>query len=336
MTAAAPFPAEGGCACGAVRYRMASAPLFVHACHCRWCQRESGAAFALNAMIEADRVTALGQPPEMTPTPSESGQGQQVARCPHCRVAVWSHYAGAGPLVSFVRVGTLDAPDRLPPDIHIFTASRQPWLVLPPGTPAVAAYYEREDHWPPDSLARRAALLPRIAAYQAQQASGADAPRPPVVPAPAATFRTGRHLPASPAAVFAALQSAERLARWWGPAGFSNRFEVFDFQPGGRWCHTMVGPDGQAYPNESVFTAIEADRRVVIRHVNAPHFTLTITLQACVGGTWLGWVQAFDDPAVAQAVAAIVLPANDQNLDRLAAELARPSAGLQPGDTPAG
>ena len=130
-------------------------PLFVHCCHCRWCQRESGASFALNAMIEADRVTELGQPPELVKTPSASGSGQLVARCPHCRVAVWSNYSGAGPVVKFVRVGTLDNPDLLPPDIHIFTASKQPWVVLPEGVPAVAEYYDREAHWPPESLVRR-------------------------------------------------------------------------------------------------------------------------------------------------------------------------------------
>ncbi len=128
----------GGCDCRAIRYRLASEPMFVHCCHCRWCQRESGASFALNALIETDRITLLGQPPEMCLTPSASGLGQQIARCPTCRIAVWSHYAGAGPVIAFVRVGTLDEPDRLPPDIHIFTSTRQPWLVLPPGVPARA------------------------------------------------------------------------------------------------------------------------------------------------------------------------------------------------------
>ena len=121
------FPAEGGCDCRAVRYRMQSEPLFVHCCHCRWCQRESGASFALNAMIESDRVAELELPPEIVETPSASGAGQLVARCPKCRIAVWSHYAGAGPVLKFVRVGTLDEPDLLPPDIHIFTSSKQPW-----------------------------------------------------------------------------------------------------------------------------------------------------------------------------------------------------------------
>jgi len=152
-------PIEGGCDCRRIRYRLLDSPLFVHCCHCRWCQRESGAAFALNAMIETRLVQILGDAPDLVDTPSASGKGQRIARCPHCRIAVWSHYAGAGPAVAFVRVGTLDDPDRLPPDIHIFTASKQPWVILPAETPAVPAYYERERYWPAASLARRRALL---------------------------------------------------------------------------------------------------------------------------------------------------------------------------------
>lgn len=167
MSDPASFPAEGGCDCRAVRYRMESAPLFVHCCHCRWCQRESGSAFALNAMIEADRVTNLQQQPELVNTPSASGAGQLIARCASCRVAVWSHYAGAGPVVKFVRVGTLDNPDLLPPQIHIFTTSKQPWVVLPPDIAAVPEYYDRERHWPAESLARRQVMLPLIEAYRA-------------------------------------------------------------------------------------------------------------------------------------------------------------------------
>ena len=109
------FPAEGGCDCKRVRYRVEAAPLFVHCCHCRWCQRESGASFALNALIEADRVTDLGEPTEPIDTPSESGSGQVIARCPRCKIAVWSHYGGAGPLLKFIRVGTLDKPASLRP-----------------------------------------------------------------------------------------------------------------------------------------------------------------------------------------------------------------------------
>jgi hypothetical protein len=152
---------DGGCTCRFVRYRMATKPLFVHCCHCRWCQRESGASFALNAMIEADRVQLLQGEIEIVDTPSNSGKGQKVSRCPRCRIAVWSNYAGGGSAIRFVRVGTLDAPDLLPPDVHIFTASKQPWVVLPPGTPAAAEYYKASELWPKESLERRAALRAR-------------------------------------------------------------------------------------------------------------------------------------------------------------------------------
>lgn len=156
------FPLEGGCACGVVRYRMESTPLIVHCCHCHWCQRESGGAFALNALIESDRVSDLGEAPALVNTPSASGMGQIIARCPHCQVAVWSHYAGSGILVRFIRVGTLDKASLLPPDIHIFTASKQPWVVLPEGVPAVAEYYEKEDYWAQPSLQRAAEIMHRL------------------------------------------------------------------------------------------------------------------------------------------------------------------------------
>jgi hypothetical protein len=161
------FPLEGGCACGKVRYRMETPPLFVHCCHCRWCQRESGASFALNALIERERVTMLAGEPTMIQIPSESGKGQVFARCPACFVTLWSNYYGPGPIVRFVRVGTLDQPDNLPPDIHIFTMSKQPWVVLPEGTPSVEEYYEREKYWPAESIERRKVYLPLIEAYQA-------------------------------------------------------------------------------------------------------------------------------------------------------------------------
>jgi len=207
MSAKAPFPAEGGCDCRLIRYRLESEPLFVHCCHCRWCQRETGASFALNAMIESDRVSNLGAEPELVHTPSDSGLGQKIARCPRCRVAVWSHYAGSGPVVRFVRVGTLDNPDLLPPNVHIFTASKQPWVVIPAGTPAFEAYYERESLWPPASLARRAAILPLIEAWKASQRGdvsdrryplammASDAPartKPSIYPEPFASRMAGR------------------------------------------------------------------------------------------------------------------------------------------------
>jgi hypothetical protein len=134
-------------------------PLIVHACHCRWCQRETGTAFALNALYEADRVAHLAAEPEVVLTPSQSGKGQPIARCPSCRVAVWSNYPQAGPAVRFVRVGTLDEPDRLAPDIHIYTASKQPWVALPPGAKAVPEFYDPKTTWPAESLERYRAML---------------------------------------------------------------------------------------------------------------------------------------------------------------------------------
>jgi hypothetical protein len=150
---------EGGCDCRTVRYRLTRKPLFVHCCHCRWCQRESGASFALNALIETAFLSSLAGKPAEVVTPSNSGKGQVIVRCPNCQVALWSHYAGAGTKLSFVRVGTLDQPDRLAPDIHIFTSTRQPWVVLPPNVPAVPEYYDRNQFWPPDSLERLGALF---------------------------------------------------------------------------------------------------------------------------------------------------------------------------------
>jgi hypothetical protein len=140
---------------------MTSGPLFVHCCHCRWCQRETGSAFVLNAMIEAERVQLLSGDVDVVDTPSASGRGQKISRCPRCRVAVWSNYAGGGDLVRFVRVGTLDDPDRFPPDVHIFTMSKQPWVSLDGGAPAFREFYDVEALWPPESLARRRAYRAR-------------------------------------------------------------------------------------------------------------------------------------------------------------------------------
>ena len=152
---------DGGCDCRGVRYRMHGRPLFVHCCHCRWCQRETGSAFVMNALIESDRVELIAGAPEVVLTPSSSGKGQKIARCPVCRVALWSHYAGGGDRFAFVRVGTLDDPDRFPPEIHIFTSTKQPWVILPEGVPAVPEYYDRKRYWPPESLERRRALVGR-------------------------------------------------------------------------------------------------------------------------------------------------------------------------------
>lgn len=165
------FPLEGGCDCGQVRYRLESPPLFTHCCHCRWCQRESGASYALNALIETSRLTVLAGEPERVETPSASGKGQQIVRCPNCRIALWSHYASAGPVVAFVRVGTLADPGRIRPDIHIFTGSKQPWVVLPAGVPAVPEYYDRNQFWSAESLARYEVLRPLIDAYRTGRAA---------------------------------------------------------------------------------------------------------------------------------------------------------------------
>jgi len=145
---------DGGCTCRQVRYRMHRAPLFVHCCHCRWCQRETGSAFALNGLVEACEVTLLQGAVEVVDTPSNSGRGQRIARCPNCKVAVWSNYSGAKDAIHFVRIGTLDNPDAFPPDIHIFTSSKQSWVNLESGAPAVAEYYDRLEFWPAESVAR--------------------------------------------------------------------------------------------------------------------------------------------------------------------------------------
>lgn len=141
------------------------------------------------------------------------------------------------------------------------------------------------------------------------------------------TFATERTLPFPPAAVYDAFASAAVLASWWGPAGFTNTFDTFDFRVGGRWVFTMHGPDGTAYPNTSVFAVLEPARRLVVRHDCAPHFTLTVRLVAVEGGTRLTWEQVFDDVATARAVESVVVPANEQNLDRLTRALAREAGG---------
>lgn len=145
---------EGGCACRQVRYRMNSRPFIVHCCHCSWCQRETGSAFVVNALVEADRVDVLSGAPERVLTPSLSGKGQIVLRCPECRVALWSHYAGSGEGVNFMRVGALDEPAAMPPDIHIYTSTKLPWVVLPEGVPAVSEFYDVRSYWTPETMAR--------------------------------------------------------------------------------------------------------------------------------------------------------------------------------------
>ena len=127
---------EGGCACGAVRYRLVSAPMFVHCCHCRDCQRQTGSAFVLNALIESDRIVMLEGEPAAVAVPTDSGRPHRIFRCPACQTAVWSEYGGVAKL-RFVRVGTLDDPAALSPDVHIYVRSKLPWVTLPEAMPAV-------------------------------------------------------------------------------------------------------------------------------------------------------------------------------------------------------
>lgn len=152
---------EGGCACRAVRYRLRSAPLVVHACHCTQCRRLTGAAFALNALIETERLEMLAGEARAVPVLGASGKPQTIFRCPGCQVALWSHYPDAGEALAFVRVGTLDEPERLPADIHIYTSTRLPWLKLPEGARSVPEYYSARAVWTADSLARRERLIGR-------------------------------------------------------------------------------------------------------------------------------------------------------------------------------
>lgn len=154
---------EGGCSCGYVRYHVESQPLIVHCCHCSFCQRQTGSAFAINALIEADRVHLLEGDVVDIEVPTPSGAKQRISRCPKCQVAVWSYYlvmrGGMGELVRFVRVGTLDEPGAMPPDVHIYTSTKLPWVVLPPDVPAVDEYYVTKEVWSAGSLARAAALM---------------------------------------------------------------------------------------------------------------------------------------------------------------------------------
>jgi hypothetical protein len=157
----------GGCACGGVRYRLASEPLFVHCCHCLNCQRQTGGAFAINLLIEAERVEVLTGEPEPVDAPRDDGSAQRIYRCPSCRVAVFSEYGW--PEIRFVRGGTLDDPASVEPDIHIFTKSKLPWIVLPEGVPAVEIYYDSAALWPPASLER-------LEAIKARRSAGTDPP----------------------------------------------------------------------------------------------------------------------------------------------------------------
>jgi hypothetical protein len=150
---------EGRCSCGAVRYRLTSEPMFVHCCHCLSCQRQTGSAFVINLLLEADRIELLAGEPQPVDVPRDDGGTQRIYRCPSCQVAVYSEYGR--PEVRFVRAGTLDEPSSVAPDVHIFTRSKVPWLTLPESTPAFDVYYDSKTLWPAESLERLDAALSR-------------------------------------------------------------------------------------------------------------------------------------------------------------------------------
>lgn len=147
---------EGGCACGAVRYRLTARPMFTHCCHCLDCQKQTGSAFAINALIETDRIDMLSGEPVVVEMPSPSGRGHEIHRCSRCQIALWSNY-GRRSYLRFVRVATLDRPHAIAPDAHIFTRSKVPWVRIPEGARAFEVFYDMKQEWPPESLARREA-----------------------------------------------------------------------------------------------------------------------------------------------------------------------------------
>ena len=151
----------GHCACKGVSYEMRAEPLIVHCCHCTWCQRETGSAFVLNAVIEARHVAAVEGAPDIIETPSESGMGQRISRCPTCKVALWSVYSGMGEKFRFVRVGTLENAARFPPDVHIFTSTKLSWVQLSQDVPIFQEYYRRSTVWSEESIERRTTELAR-------------------------------------------------------------------------------------------------------------------------------------------------------------------------------
>ena len=150
-------PREGGCACGAVRYRLTSDPLFTHCCHCLNCQRQTGSAFVINLLLEAGRVELLAADTQPVDVPRDDGSTQLIFRCSTCQVAVFSQYTHPG--IRFVRGGTLDDPSTVTPDVHIFTRSKLSWIALPESVPAFEVYYDRKTLWPAASLERLEAVL---------------------------------------------------------------------------------------------------------------------------------------------------------------------------------
>lgn len=154
---------EGGCACRSIRYRLEKSPLVVHCCHCTWCQKETGSAFALIAMIETNLLTLLSsERPRILATQSGSGRGQAAAHCPNCVSVLWSTFAIDRDLFTWIRVGTLDDPSKAPPSVHIYTRSKLPWVVLDASVPVREVYYDREEVWSKSSLERHEKLVKQV------------------------------------------------------------------------------------------------------------------------------------------------------------------------------
>lgn len=134
---------------------------------------------------------------------------------------------------------------------------------------------------------------------------------------------TNREISASVSDVFAAFSDAGRLARWWGPAGFSNTFELCEFETGGRWIYTMHGPDGRDYPSEGVFREIAPEKKIVVEHIVLPKYLLAITFVENEGKTVVTWEQDFENKVFAAKMRDFLENANKQNLDRLTTEVFR-------------
>lgn len=145
---------HGRCTCGEVEFELTAAPIVVHCCHCTWCQRETGSAFALNLCVESDQVVQRKGAVEEVTTPSNSGKGQIVMRCPNCQIALWSHYAGSGRAIAYVRVGALDDPAASPPDMHIFTSTKLPWVPISKDVRAFEGFYSPKEEWSAEAMAR--------------------------------------------------------------------------------------------------------------------------------------------------------------------------------------
>lgn len=144
----------GGCTCRGIRYQLSQPPMFVNCCHCTWCQRETGSAFAVNAMVENASLKVVSGAVEIIDTPTRSGRGQKLSRCPNCRVTLWGNFSSAGEAIHFIRTGTLDDTYLFPPNAHIFTSTKRPWVVLGDEIPSFSEFYVKADMWSDESIAR--------------------------------------------------------------------------------------------------------------------------------------------------------------------------------------